>query len=231
MGCETYQTVSVVLNLTSITCATRWITTPRLAWSFVTFAQPDEWEPTFTYLRFRRAPEADFEVGGRRYGVFAHDWRAEPAPAWLDRMGEREIATNLTLNEIAAPSPPPLLVLSRSEFAQAVRQALRDYTRPAALAANPLLRSRLTAERADGAPTPVTLQCLLGEAAESLRGNPKGEKPYRALHRTYLEPAASQELAAELLGLPFNTYRYQLAGAVAQVTEWLWRLELYGPAG
>ena len=62
---------------------------PRLAWSFVLFAEPELWQDTFTYLRFRRAPEAGFVSGRRTYGVFSHDWRAEPAPAWLEAMGQR----------------------------------------------------------------------------------------------------------------------------------------------
>ena len=110
-----------------------------------------------------------------------------------------------------------------------MRQALRDVTRPAALAANPLLRSRVVAEHACGAPTSATLQALLREAAETLRANPKDAKYYRALQRTYLEPAATQELAAEALGLPFSTYRYHLSGGIARVIDWLWRRELHDP--
>jgi hypothetical protein len=113
-------------------------------------------------------------------------------------------------------------VLSHPEFVAAVRQALRDATRPDALAANPLLRSRVTAEHAGGAPTAATLRALLCAAAEALRANPRGEKQYRALQRTYFRPAATQELAAELLGLPFSTYRYHLTTGIARTTEWLW---------
>ena len=45
---------------------------------------------------------------------------------------------------------------------------------------------------------------------------------------TFFEPAATQELAAERLGLPFSTYRYQLAGAIGRVTGLLWQRELDG---
>jgi hypothetical protein len=71
----------------------------------------------------------------------------------------------------------------------------------------------------------------LREAPDSLRGAPRDEKLYRALLRTYFEPAATQELAAELLDLPFSTYRYHLAGGIARVTEWLWQRELHGSEG
>jgi hypothetical protein len=121
------------------------------------------------------------------------------------------------------------VVLSQPDFAEAVRRALRDFTRPAALATNPLLRARVAADHGDGTPTAVTLQALLREAAETLRTHPRDEKFYRALLHTYLEPAATQELASELLRLPFSTYRYHLNGAVNRVTEWLWQRELHGP--
>ena len=61
-----------------------------------------------------------------------------------------------------------------------------------------------------------------------LRAGPRGERLYQALARTYFEPAATQELAAERLGLPFSTYRYQLAGGIRRVTERLWQRELHG---
>ena len=48
------------------------------------------------------------------------------------------------------------------------------------------------------------------------------------LWHTYFEPAATQEVAAELLDLPFSTYRHQLGRAVEQVIGWLWQRELYG---
>jgi hypothetical protein len=120
-----------------------------------------------------RAAEAEFEVGGRRYAVYAHDWRAEPALAWLDRMAERELATDQRVDLLEAELSTPLLVLSEPEFQAAVRQALRDYTRPAAPADNPLLRSRLASQAAAGAPTAATLQTLLREAAEALAANPR----------------------------------------------------------
>ena len=52
-------------------------------------AQPDLMEPMFTEIRMWRVPEADFEVGGRHYGVFAHNWRQESADAWLRLKAER----------------------------------------------------------------------------------------------------------------------------------------------
>ena len=230
MGSETYQE-PLIQNLVAATAYKLWLGTPSLAWTFPCGADPDYWEPMFAYLNFHRAPEADFQVGDRRYGVFAHDWRAEPILAWLEITGERELAQDLTPEQLGSAATSPLMVLSQPEFAAAVRQALRDYTRPGALAANPLLRSRLLVERADPEDGPEGLQALLLEAAETLRSNPKDEKLYRVLRHTYLQPLPTQEAAAELLDLPFSTYRYQLGKGLARVTDWLWQRELYGPEG
>lgn len=223
---RTYWATSPVLNAIQVFVSMRWIVVPGLAWSFAYFPNPDDWLPVMNYLTFHRAPEADFEVGGRRYGAFAHDWRAMPVDAWLDTMGGREITTDMTLEDVAIATPAPLIVLSQQEFETSVKQALKDFTRPNLLASNPLMQSRLMRDLPDKSPT--GLQALLREACESLRGNPKDEKLYRVLHRTYLQPAPSQEAAAEALDLPFGTYRSQLANAIRRVSEWLWQRELRG---
>jgi hypothetical protein len=224
---DTYQTVSTGTNLFTVATSRHWLTRPRLAWVFVAMSDPAYWQPMFTYLNFQLSDEAGFEVG-RRYGVFTHDWRAEPALAWFELMEERELAVT--------PGPPPpasspvaLVVLSEPEFRAAVRQALRAYTRPDALAASPLLRSRVTADPPGGEPGPERLRQVLREAAETLRANPRDEKLYRALHRTYLQPAATQELAAQVLGLPFSTYRSHLVAGIDRVAGLLWQRELSGP--
>jgi DNA-directed RNA polymerase specialized sigma24 family protein len=46
------------------------------------------------------------------------------------------------------------------------------------------------------------------------------------LTRTYLKGAPTQEAAAEVLGLPFSTYRRHLSKAVEQLTELLWAAEI-----
>jgi hypothetical protein len=231
MGRDTYQAVSPAMNVMAMTCALHWVTNHRLAWSFLAVAEPDIWHPVFTYLNLQRSPEAGFAVDARSYTVYTHDWRRESAPVWLNVMSKREMATGLEIPAGEASRPAPLVVLSEPEFIAAARQALRDYTRPGALAKNPLLRSRLTVDQATGEPTPAVLQSLIREAAAQLRGNPRTEKLYRAIRHTYLEPAATQELAAELLGLPFSSYRRHLTAGVEYITRWLWQRELHGSHG
>jgi hypothetical protein len=218
-----YHQVSAGSNMFALRYCLEWITGDRLGWSFLSMSNPELWGPVFEYLNLMHAPEAGFTVGGRHYTVYGHDWRAEPADRWLEIMGEREIASE-------APPPPssgqsPVQVLSRPDFEQAVRQALKDYHRPQGLASNPLLRSRLVLDRNSGDPV-ESLRQLVMDAAESLNGSPNDEKLYRAINRTYLKPAPSQEQAAELLGLPFNTYRYHLSGGLRRITDELWKIEL-----
>jgi len=144
---------------------------------------------------------------------------------WLDRLFVQQIKSEMTLPEVLAEPAAPCadVVLSQEAFEGAVKQALRDYTRPSLLAANSLMQSQLMRGLPDS--TPVGLQAQLREACESLRGTPKDEKLYRALHRTYLQPATSQEAAAEALALPFGTYRSQLINATRRVTAFLWQRE------
>jgi hypothetical protein len=70
---------------------------------------------------------------------------------------------------------------------------------------------------------------LVEDAVAALRVDPRDAKLVRALERTYLRPAPTQEAAAELLGLPFSTYRGHLGRGVERVIDWLWQRELYGP--
>ena len=229
MDRERYQAPSPSMDLMAMTSMLQWLSRPRLAWSFLAIADPAPWHAVYTYLNFRRVPEADFTVGGGRYAVYAHDWRVEPVLAWLDAMSERELATEAELPLTPAEGPAPQIVLSRADFADAVRQALRDYARPSAHGANPLLRSRLVREATGPDAAAEALQAVLRAAAETLTRHPKDQRLYRALRHTYLQPIGTQEAVAERLDLPFSTYRYHLATAIERVTETLWQQELGEP--
>jgi len=157
-----YQGPSPTLNATPILTMQRYLQTPKLAWDFLALAEPERWDAYFAAADLPRAVGADFVVGGRRYGLFAHDFRQVPVDALLELVTERALAQDPT------PSPPavqpPLLVLSQPEFDQAVRQALRDLNRPDLLARNPLLRTRLVRERGDPARRVLELRSAPGLA-------------------------------------------------------------------
>jgi hypothetical protein len=221
MARETYQTVSQAINLTAANCVIHWTTTPRLVWSFVAMSNPDFMAPHFESIRFQRTPAADFVVGGRPYGVFSHNWVAEPVSAWQKNV--KQVGTTMPPGETAVS--PPTITFTETEFAAAVRQALRDYTRPDLLATNPLLRSRLLPATEQ---TPAALQTLLRQTILDLSQNPKDARLYRALWHTYIEPEATQERTAERLDLPFNTYRYHLTAGLERLVAALWRRQQAG---
>jgi hypothetical protein len=224
-----YQGPSATLNATPILTMQRYLGTPNLAWDFLTLAEPERWDAYFAVADLPRAVGADFWVGGRRYGLFGHDFRQVPVDALFERVTERALAQDVT------PSPPPakpsVLVLSQPEFDQAVRQALRDLRRPDLLARNPLLGTRLVRDRAgagDAEPSAATLEALVCAAVASLGEHPRDDKMWRAVERTYVRPAPTQERAAATLGLPFSTYRRHLTQGVDRVVAWLWDQEVYG---
>jgi len=231
LAADTYQAVSPIQSLLFVHMVRHYLTTPGLAFTFIPCAAPDFWAPVFAYADLVRLPAADFEVDGRGYGVYGHDWRAAPPAAWLGMLAERELGM---APAAATPPPPaePLIVLSESEFAAAALEALRNESHPDALRGNPLLRSRLVvAQAGPDAPTServAALQALLKAAAEELRQSPRELKFYRALYHTYFQPAATQEQAAEILDLPFSTFRRHLTAGVKRMTERLWQWEIGG---
>ena len=117
-------------------------------------------------------------------------------------------------------------MLARSEFENAVKEALRHYTQPDLLAENALLRTRLLTSSKPGAATPEGLQILLAETAKALFAGERDQRLYHVLDLTYLNPAPKQEAAASRLGLPYSTYRRHLTAGVDRLTEWLWKQEL-----
>ena len=226
---EAYQGPSRTLNATPVVTIQRFLRMPNLAWDFLTLAEPEPWDDYFALADMRRAVGADFVVAGRRYGMYAHDFRQVP----LDEL--MELWTERALTEDPAGAPVrghEALVLSQADFSDAARQALRDLHRRDLLARNPLLRARVVRDRAGtGEPDGVVLEQLLCEAADQLRRHPRDDKLLRAVEATYLRPSRTQESAAAALGLPFSTYRRHLTQGVARIVAWLWDGEVYGSTG
>jgi hypothetical protein len=190
----------------------------RLAWSYVAVHDDGYWDGHFANL-------AMFPIAERahRRALFAHDWRAHPAPAWL-----RDMSTAMHSGRPMPAAPPSRprhhVVLSRAEFDAALRSALRDLGRPDGLAGNRLQHTRLVREDGRG------LDKILRSTAERLRHERGGERLYRAVATTYFKGAPTQKAAAIRLGLPFGTYRRHLAAGVDALADVLWRYEIHsGP--
>lgn len=184
------QRASPTVDAASVRHIRQVLTRRHLAVDALVTTDPDYLRPLWGQIEYDHRPELDVELGGRHFAVFARDWHAEArrSGVWRDVAPARTVA----------PEPAQL---------DAVRGALRDLARPDLLARNPLAAP-------DG---PEALRDRLVDAVESLRGHPRDEKLFRALDRTYLRPAATQEGAAEVLGLPFSTYRRHLTQGIARV--------------
>ncbi len=190
------------------------------AWEFVVLDEKDTaWAELLSNWDFDTLP-------GDGSGVvrFAHDWRRMGVELWLERTAVRELGEQLpdqTWDEAAA--------LSYEEFTASVKQVLRDLHRPSALLRNPLLATGIARarRRADPELRPDrVLRALVADAAQVLRVDPKSEHLFRVLDRTYLRPAPTQEKAAEILDLPFTTYRRYRDRAIARISDWLWELDV-----
>jgi len=233
MARDTYQAVSPIQSLIFVNIVRHYLTTPGLAYTFIPCVEPELWAAGFAYGDLARLAEADFEIGGRKYGVYGRDWRASPPTTWLTLMAEREIggvAPEAAPEAAPAVTTPPLVIPSRAEFADAVRAALHHLPHADRLHDNPLLQSRIVVQHI-GADAPVAartvvLQTLLKQAIESFQASPRMAKQYRALAHTYVHPAPTQEQAAEILDMPFSTYRRHLKEGIDHITEILWQEEI-----
>ena len=195
-----------------------WVTRP-LAWTFVVSIAPDIWGPIFAYSGFTH--ESTLDHGGQRYTLYAIDWRRCPVDVWLDMLGERE------LTGATGPPPPERLrppPLDRAAFGDAVRAALRDLHHPDRLQASPLIGSALAFGFRGS--SPGRLGDVLRAGIDQLGREPRSEPLHRVLDRTYVRAAPTQEAAAEVLGLPFSTYRRHLARAIERLTDLLWAVEI-----
>ncbi|MEU8238172.1 ATP-binding protein [Actinoplanes missouriensis] len=197
----------------SVTSIITWCTEP-IAWSFVVSVDPEHWGPFFGYLGFR--PLVEVTVDGRLHVAYGMDWRRFPVEDWLELMSEREHQGGTGPPPESALRPPPL---TRGAFGDAVRHALQNLHRPDRLRACPLVGSRIGADAGQ-------VRASVIAAVDRLAGTPKGDQLRAVLNRTFLRAAPSQEAAAEVLGLPFSTYRRHLARAVDQLTELLWAVEI-----
>jgi hypothetical protein len=217
-GAQEFERDPYAVLVSSVAALTCWLTRP-LAWSFTAPIDEAFWGPFFDYVALDRIGEVT--AGGRRSTLHAIDWRRLTPDAWMDLMNERE--------RTGAGGPPPAHLLrppplGRDAFAAAVRSGLRDLHRDDRLATNPLMGTRL-AQGPAGAVVAALRSSLVRAVAEIGR-QPRGARLRRVLDRTFIRPAPTQEAAAEVLGLPFSTYRRHLASALDDLVQLLWAVEI-----
>ncbi|GGK79654.1 hypothetical protein GCM10012284_12080 [Mangrovihabitans endophyticus] len=189
------------------------------AWSLVAaFENAELWTPTMEFLDFWVATDADFTVGTTVFPVFAHDWRRVGIPDWVEVLHARQLG---------APARPAAdsageTVLSRSEFTDGLRDALRHLHDPEQLRDNPLLRTRMIRRNARDGRTPAeTLRELIEAGVGSLEPDAS-----ELMSRTFLRPTTTQERIAVQLHLSFNTYRRHRDKAIAELDASLWKNEI-----
>lgn len=212
------------INALQIRTFLMWMTEPAVALFAITHVDPEHWHPMMRHLDFHLIHAQGFDMDGRRHGTFVHDWRVVPRAEWLDRIGPGTTSTGKA--EAAVVTQPAPLALTEHEFKMAVHEALRQWHNPDLLGRNPLLSSRaVQADRRSSEDAQDTLRRLIRHAADHLSAHPRQIRFMRTIDLTYWRPAGSQELAAERLGLPFGTYRYQLRMAVERLGSALWLRE------
>lgn len=226
MARDQYQRVSPVQSLIFIRQVRHYLQTPHLAYTFIVCRDAEVWDPLFTYADMDALPNDDVTVGAHTYTLYGHDWRARPPAQWLDRLAEQ----GFDRGDAAGREESQVLVLSRSDFEQALRDAMKNLHRADQLRDNPLLFSRFVTHAAgrdaDEAERSDVLCTRLVETVEQLSADPRDEKYYRAVRRTYVQPAPTQEKAAEQLGVPFSTFRRHLNRGLDRVTDLLWEEEV-----
>ncbi|MGH3566403.1 MAG: ATP-binding protein [Pseudonocardia sp.] len=219
MDAQRYQSPSPGFNQRATVTGQNWYSNPKLAWDFIAVQEPYPMREEFAYFDYSPVADAGFTVDRRQFLVVGHDWRRRPIAMWERLLGQRGLAID---GPRASARPDNPSGLSRPEFETAVKAALRNLNRPTMLVDNPLTRTPLVGRHPTGARSAAALAAKLRAAVESLTAEPRDQRLYRALDRTYQRPAPNQERAAEVLGLPFSTYRRHLTRGIARVTDLLW---------
>jgi pSer/pThr/pTyr-binding forkhead associated (FHA) protein len=143
-------------------------------------------------------------------------------------LGARESTTP------AAASPDPSASIPSEpdvEFAQALRRALRCNLSVSGLQRNELLTSQMVFEATQGSvaatSTVPALRDIVLWSLDSLgSSSPRGRKQAQVVRLTFIEPAATQQEAADRLAMAFGTYRRYVTSALAELTSILWFREL-----
>ncbi|WP_030908001.1 ATP-binding protein [Streptomyces sp. NRRL F-5126] len=191
---------------------------PGLAWTYFVVGDSGAFQRSAPLAGLATLPPV--RVGDRLHGLLASDRRALSTDEVLSRMRQMTYAPDERRPADGRRPAGPGQSMARPDFDAAVRDALRSWHRPDALAANPLARGGPHA--AGGADRAESLRGLLARAVDRLRGDRQGDKLHRAVSAAFFEGPVTQEAAAERLGIPFSTYRRHLARGLARVCELLW---------
>lgn len=166
-------------------------------------------------------PDTNYEIGGRTYGITAHDLRREPRLQWAHNCVER------ILSDGDAPElqPTDVVLLGREAFEEAVVEALHGFHDDSILAQSPLLDSPML-RRYSSRPDPDSLRSLIqATSARRLSVSPQPCSLHEALEQVYFVPTSKHRAAAESVYVSERTLRRRLRQAESRLVEVLWQFE------
>ncbi len=202
-----------------------YLNTPGLAWTFLPCMNAGLWDVVFRFVGLQRLEEADFQTDDRAQCVYGLDWRGVPPAVWLEQVAGR----GLDATQPAPPAPQrTFAVFTREDFGDAVKEVLQHFAQPHLLAHSALLDARLLSAHNNANAAIDALRGWIQKRVEAMQQSPRDAKLARALLATYLDPAPTQERAAEQLDLPFSTYRRHLRAGLEALTDALWNKEISG---
>lgn len=175
--------------------------------------------------------ESEPVVGDASYRIFYHDFSVNRPTQSCRRFGAGLMEVQRALMAQSAPGSSPSS-LSRTAFADAVRQLLACLGRPAQLVDNPLTGSALVfaytesdADDATGRARALT-QIARDTIARMQAESESQDNPGEVLAAAYVWPTRNQKEAAAALSMPYSSYRRTLAEAREALVETLWHREL-----
>ena len=156
-------------------------------------------------MGYKRQPALDIADHGRTVPSYVADW----GPGGLVRFVRDLVYWDLGMT-------PPTVAAAEEPGAAAVRDALRGFHDPIALAANPLGRGRGAEQRA------ASIRQAILAAVDGAFGNSPDERLQRAaIERGYLDPDGGHVVAMQELSFSRTTYFRRLATASERVAEFV----------
>lgn len=203
---------------------------PGFALLFVRMHAWEHWAESARVCGAELVPALEHAAAGKRFVVTVQDNRGLSGMQWLAGFSARTAIDDWRGDAPRPADASALAALSREEFRDRVREALRSLGEPLALADNPLVhcqavRARVPT-RADVAARAAGLQAVLLEQIEALGGGDRGDAWRRVVRAAYVGPAGKQEAVARRLGLSYSTFRRQLAAATEHIVARLWQFEV-----
>ncbi|MGM0558970.1 MAG: hypothetical protein ACQEVA_21475 [Myxococcota bacterium] len=170
----------------------------------------------------------EFELGDHRFAIYSRDWRRFDRVEFLDR----HLRFALTGERDTTPLKPRFDVLSRDEFADAVRDAFKNFHRGDRLVAGQLASSRvaLLGNEFERSPDQIEddVRTVLEQAVASLGDDGQDMLHRDVLTRAFLQPSAKQRAVADEMSMSYGTFRRRLDEAIDRVVERLWHREVHG---